>query len=136
MPGAIVAPAGAKPAPAPRKVRLSLTQVDPWSVMKISFVLSIAIGIITLVAVWLLWLLLAGGEVFVSVDRTVGDITGSGSSISVVDLFSLRRVMGIAMMLGVIQIVLITALATLAAFLYNLAAGMVGGLDVTLAEDS
>ena len=67
-----------------------------------------------------------------SIDRTVGDIAGSGSTISVVEIFSLRRVMGIALMLAVVQVVLVTALATLAAFLYNLAAGLVGGFEVTL----
>ncbi|HYN75747.1 MAG TPA: DUF3566 domain-containing protein [Candidatus Limnocylindria bacterium] len=119
-----------------RKARLTLAQIDPWSIMKMTFVLSIAAGIVLVVAVWLLWILLAGGGVFVSVDRTVGDITGSGSSVSVVEIFSLRRVMGIALMLSVVQVVLITALATLGAFLYNLAAGLVGGVEVTLAEDS
>ncbi len=119
-----------------RKARLSVSQVDPWSVMKISFVLSLAGGIVLIVAVWLLWQLLAGGGVFVSVDRTVGDITGSGSSISVVQILSLRRVMGVALMLAVIQVVLITALATLCAFLYNLTSGLVGGLEVTLSEEA
>ncbi len=119
-----------------RKARLSVSQVDPWSVMKISFVLSLAGGIVLIVAVWLLWQLLAGGGVFVSVDRTVGDITGSGSSVSVVQILSLRRVMGVALMLAVIQVVLITALATLCAFLYNLTSGLVGGLEVTLSEEA
>jgi hypothetical protein len=118
-----------------RRARLSVSQVDPWSVMKISFVLSLAGSIVLIVAVWLLWQLLAGGGVFVSVDRTVGDITGSGSSISVVEILSLRRVMGVALMLAVIQVVLITALATLCAFLYNLTSGLVGGLEVTLSEE-
>lgn len=119
-----------------RKARLSVSQVDPWSVMKISFVLSLAGGIVLIVAVWLLWQLLAGGGVFVSVDRTVGDITGSGSTISVVQVLSLRRVMGVALMLAVIQVVLVTALATLCAFLYNLTSGLVGGLEVTLSEEA
>ena len=118
-----------------RKARLTVTSVDPWSVMKMSFVLSLAGGIVLVIAVWLLWLLLVNGGVFVSIDRTVGDIAGSGSTISVVELLSLRRVMGIALMLAVVQVVLVTALATLAAFLYNLASGLVGGFEVTLAED-
>jgi hypothetical protein len=119
-----------------RKARLTVSQVDPWSVMKMSFLLSLAGGIVLVVAVWLLWLLLSNGDVFVSIDRTVGDIAGSGSTISVVEIFSLRRVMGVALMLAVVQVVLVTALATLAAFLYNLAAGLVGGFEVTLSEDA
>ena len=103
--------------------------------MKMSFLLSLAGGIVLVIAIWLLWLLLVNGGVFVSIDRTVGDIAGSGSTISVVEVLSLRRVMGIALMLAVVQVVLVTALATLAAFLYNLASGLVGGFEVTLAED-
>ena len=121
---------------AARKARLTVSQLDPWSVMKMSFLLSLAGGIVLVVCVWLMWLLLSNGDVFVSIDRTVGDIAGSGSTVSVVELFSLRRVMGIALMLAVVQVVLVTALATLAAFLYNLAAGLVGGFEVTLSEDS
>jgi hypothetical protein len=118
-----------------RRARLTVTSVDPWSVMKMSFLLSLAGGIVLVIAIWLLWLLLVNGGVFVSIDRTVGDIAGSGSTISVVEVLSLRRVMGIALMLAVVQVVLVTALATLAAFLYNLASGLVGGFEVTLAED-
>ncbi len=119
-----------------RRARLTISQIDPWSVMKMSFLLSLAGGIVLIVAVWLLWSLLVNGDVFVSVDQTIGDIAGSGSTISVVEVFSLRRVMGIALMLAVVQVVLVTALATLAAFLYNLAAGLVGGFEVTLSEDA
>ena len=64
-----------------RKARLTVSQVDPWSVMKMSFLLSLAGGIVLIVCVWLMWLLLSNGDVFVSIDRTVGDIAGSGSTI-------------------------------------------------------
>jgi hypothetical protein len=133
--GAVVTAVTQPGAGAVRKARLMVSTVDPWSVMKLSFVLSLAGAIILLVSVWLLWLLLSNGGVFTSLDSTVGDIAGSTSSISILDIFSLRRVMGIALMLAVVQVVLVTALATLAAFLYNLASGLVGGLDITLAED-
>ena len=37
--------------------------------------------------------------------------------------------------IAVIDVVLATALATLGAFIYNLSAGFVGGVELTLAED-
>jgi hypothetical protein len=43
--------------------------------------------------------------------------------------------MGFTMIVAVVDVVLITAIATLGAFLYNLAATLLGGLEVTLAED-
>ena len=119
-----------------RRARLTVSQVDPWSVMKMSFLLSLAGGIVLVVAVWLLWLLLSNGDVFVSIDRTVGDIAGSGSTISVPSSLLPASGHGHRLDAGGVQVVLVTALATLAAFLYNLAAGLVGGFEVTLSEDA
>ena len=42
----------------PRRVHLSLTHIDPWSVMKVSFLLSVAMGIMTVVAASFIWFLL------------------------------------------------------------------------------
>ena len=39
------------------------------------------------------------------------------------------------MLVAVIDVVLLTAIATLGAFLYNMAAALLGGIEVTLAED-
>ena len=47
----------------------------------------------------------------------------------------MSRVLGFTMLVSVIDVVLITAIATLGAFLYNMAASLLGGIEVTLAED-
>ena len=47
----------------------------------------------------------------------------------------LSRVMGFTMLVAVVDVILITAIATLGAFLYNMAAALLGGVEVTLAED-
>jgi hypothetical protein len=44
-------------------------------------------------------------------------------------------VLTITSVIAVIDVVLATALATLGSFIYNLSAGMVGGIELTLAED-
>ena len=36
---------------------------------------------------------------------------------------------------GRVDVVLLTAIATLSAFLYNMSASLLGGIEVTLAED-
>jgi hypothetical protein len=51
------------------------------------------------------------------------------------DYVGMNRVMGITMLISAIDVVLITALATLGAFIYNMAASLLGGIEVTLAED-
>lgn len=126
--------------PAPRRVRkahLRLTHVDPWSVMKTAFLLSIAVGIVMVVAVAIVWTVLGAAGVWESIDRAVGDVLGNESSdgFQIQDYLGMSRVMGFTMMVAVLDVVLLTVLSALTAFLYNLAAALLGGVEVTLAED-
>jgi hypothetical protein len=135
--GTVVPPSVGTPVQrGPRKARLQVRQVDPWSVMKLGFLLSLALGIVFVVAVALLWSLLDSGGVFDSINKVVADVANNQTDFTVQGSLAFRRVMGVTLVLAVVQVVLITALATLAAFLYNLAAGLVGGLDLTLVEDN
>lgn len=120
-----------------RHAHLYLTRLDPWSVMKNAFMLSIAIAIVMVVATLVLWLMLTASGTLSSLTRTVNDVAGSGAS--AVDLggfLSFGRVLGITTMLALMEVVLVSALATLFAYLYNLAVGITGGLQVTLTEDN
>ena len=125
-------------AKAPRRARLRLTRIDPWSVMKVSFLLSIAFGIVTVVSVMMIWSVLGAAGVWDSINQTVADMVSSGNNTSTFDVtnyLGTSRVMGFTMLVSVIDVVLITAVATLGAFLYNMAAALLGGIEVTLAED-
>ena len=44
-------------------------------------------------------------------------------------------IIGVAALIAVVDVLIFTALATLGSFLYNLAAALLGGIEVTLAED-
>jgi len=120
-----------------RKARLRMTHVDPWSVMKIAFLLSVAFGIVTVVAVAVVWSVLGAAGVWDSINSTVQQVLGGDSArtFDVENYIGTSRVMGFTMVVAVVDVVLITAIATLGAFLYNLAAALLGGLEVTLAED-
>lgn len=120
-----------------RKARLRLMRVDPWSVMKTAFLLSVAIGISLFVAVAVLWSVLDAAGVFSSVGDLVLELTASETSpgVNIQDYTALSRVLGFTTLIAVVDVVLVTALATLGAFLYNLSASLLGGLEVTLAED-
>jgi hypothetical protein len=120
-----------------RKARLRLLRIEPWSVMKSAFVLSIAIGITFVVAVATLWSVLDAAGVFDVVGDFVAQITTSQDTagVQVTDYIGFSRVVGLATVISVINVVLLTALATLFAFLYNLSAALLGGFEVTLAED-
>ncbi|MFJ6211969.1 DUF3566 domain-containing protein [Streptomyces sp. NPDC092296] len=121
-----------------RKARLRVTKVDPWSVMKVSFLLSIALGVVTIVAACVLWMVLDGMGVFESVGKTLKEVTGSDSDPQGFDLqafLGFGKVFMVTTIIAVVDVVLMTALATLGAFIYNTAAGFSGGVEVTLAEE-
>lgn len=120
-----------------RNARLRLTQIDPWSVMKTSFLFAIAFGVMLVVAVLVVWLVLAGTGALESANNFINTLISdpNGSSFDIQQYLSLGRVMGLTVLLSVIDIVILTALATLFAFLYNVAAMIIGGLEVSLTED-
>ncbi|GHK03562.1 hypothetical protein SY2F82_53590 [Streptomyces sp. Y2F8-2] len=128
---------GAGTMPRTRKARLRVAKADPWSVMKVSFLLSIALGICTIVASAVLWMVMDAMGVFSTVGGTISEATGSNESngFDLQSFLSLPHVLTFTTIIAVIDVVLATALATLGAFIYNLSAGFVGGIELTLAED-
>jgi hypothetical protein len=120
----------------PRRARLRLTRVDPWSVMKTAFLLSIALAIVTVVAVLIVWSVLGAAGVWDSINSSVQSVIGQGSEdFDVQNYVGMSRVLGFTMIIAVVDVILMTALATLGAFLYNMSAALLGGIEVTLAED-
>ena len=130
---------GGAPRPAmtgPRRVKLTVSRADPWSVMKMSFLISVAIGIAGVAMVAVLWLVLNGMGVFSDIDRVVGEIQPSTTTaFTLMNYIGFGRVVSLSIVLGVIDIILMTALATLAAFLYNICSALVGGIQLTLTDD-
>ena len=121
-----------------RKARLRLSRLDPWSVMKTSFLFSIAAGIMLVVAVYAVWAVLSTSGLFPSVNDIVASVVstpGDTTPFRIEDYVNTQRVMGVAALIACVDVVIFTALATLGSFLYNLAATMLGGLEITLAED-
>ncbi|HQZ84065.1 MAG TPA: DUF3566 domain-containing protein [Actinomycetota bacterium] len=121
---------------APRQARLHLARLDPWSVMKTTFVLSLGIAIVIIVAVVLVWGILAALGVFTSINEAIRSVAGAGSSVFDVEaFFGLSRVVIASLVLATINIILMTALATLFAFMYNLTVPFTKGVEVTLSEE-
>ncbi|MFF8813585.1 DUF3566 domain-containing protein [Streptomyces pactum] len=129
--------APARTMPRTRKARLRVAKVDPWSVMKVSFLLAIALGICTVVAAAVLWMVMDAMGVFSAVGGTISEATEGkkGTGFDLESFLSLPRVLTFTSIIAAINVVLATALATLGAFIYNLSAGFVGGVELTLAED-
>ncbi len=119
-----------------RKARLLVSKVDPWSVLKLSFLLSVAIGIVTVVAAIVLWTVLDLTGIFDRVNSLLGDIAGSESGgFDLREYASLGQVVSFATIIAVVNVVLLTALSMLSAVLYNISATLVGGIGVTLTDD-
>ncbi|WP_337062295.1 DUF3566 domain-containing protein [Kineococcus sp. G2] len=119
----------------PRRVRLTLARVDPWSVTKLSFLLSVAVGIALVVATAVVWSVLDGMGVFTDVNGLLRDVVGGEVDVNLLDYFGFGKVLSLATVIAVVDVVLLTALSTLVAFLYNVSAALVGGLRVTLSDD-
>lgn len=131
-------PVGAPvPSGAPRRVRLAVSRVDPWSVMKLSFLLSVAVGIMIVVATIAAWTMIDNLGVFASVDQLLREVLGQESAdrLNIMQYFAFDRFVSGATLIAVIDVVLLTALATIGAFLYNVTAALVGGLHLTLTDE-
>ena len=128
------APAAA-PHGAPRRVRLAVSRIDPWSVMKLSFLLSVAIGIMIVVAAAIVWFTLNELNVFTQINDLILQITGTENPIPVLDYVEFDRVISAATLVAVVDVFLLTALSTIGAFLYNIVAALVGGIHLTLTDE-
>ena len=121
----------------PRRVRLALTRIDPWSVMKVSFLLSVAAGIMLVVAAAFVWFMLDAMHVFSTIQELVGTVMDSESNAysALLEYMKFTRAISMATVIAVVNIILTTALATIGSLLYNVTAALVGGVHLTLADD-
>ena len=120
-----------------RRAKLRLVRVDPWSVTKSAFLLSIAFGIMCVVAVFLVFSIMGAAGLWDSVNSTIQGLINQkpDEAFDINDYVGMSRIMGITMLIAAVNVVIITALFTLGAFLYNMSASLLGGVEVTLAED-
>jgi hypothetical protein len=121
-----------------RKARLRLSRIDPWSVMKTSFLFSIAFGIMFWFATYVVWSVIGASGLFDAVNGILQNLLSNPNDqtqIRIEDFVNTNKVLGVAALIAVINVVLLTAIGTLTAFLYNLSANILGGLELTLAED-
>ena len=119
-----------------RHANLVIARLEPWSVMKFSFLISLVAWVILFVAVTLLYYALSGLGVFAAIQRTLESVTSSQQSpgVSLAAWTSASRVLGYTMLIGAVDIILITALSTIGAVIYNLVTHLGGGIEITLKE--
>jgi hypothetical protein len=130
------APAKARPS-GPRRVKLQVARVSPWSVMKMAFLLSVALGVAFVVMVYIVWNVLDRSELFVTLNNNIAGIVGpeAADRFDILQYVDRGKVMAGAAGIAVIDVALATILATLGALIYNITSALVGGIHVTLRDD-
>jgi hypothetical protein len=116
----------------PVRASMQIRRIDPWSTLKVSLVLSVALFFVWMIAVAFLYLVLGGMGVWSKLNSNVGDLLNNTSGSA--DLVSSGTIFGGAALIGLVNIVLLTAAATIGAFIYNLTTDLIGGVEVTLAD--
>ena len=118
----------------PRKARLVIKHIDPWTVMKLSFVVSVVMLAVCVVAVAIIYAVLGKMGVWTQINTLVNEVSPTTTSTALHSPVSAGRVVGVAAVVGAINVVLLTALSTLGAAIYNLISDLVGGIEVTLTD--
>ena len=117
----------------PVRATMQIRRIDPWSALKVSALLSGALFFVWMIAVAFLYLVLGAMGVWSKLNSNVGDLLTSGST-GGGDIVSAGSIFGGAALVGLVNIVLLTAMATIGAYIYNLSTDIVGGVEVTLAD--
>jgi signal transduction histidine kinase len=112
-----------------KQVRLKLVYIDFWSAVKFSFLIAAAVGIVIIVAVLLIWTVLASTGVFEQVSQLAQDISGQ-STLTVSNVISFAQVMGFTLVIAALNVVVGTVLGAIACLLYNLSVKITGGILV------
>ena len=117
----------------PVRASMQLRRIDPWSALKVSLLLNVALFFVWMIAVAFLYVVLGAMGVWNKLNSNVGDLL-TNSSGGGGDLVSAGSIFGGAALVGLVNIVLLTAMATIGAYIYNLSTDIVGGVEVTLAD--
>jgi hypothetical protein len=112
-----------------RRVRRIIRKVDPWTVLKAAFVFNAIMGLVSVLGTWVMWSL----------------IIQKGIPEKIIDLFNAVTIeltidgelyFRIVLLVAVIGVIGMTAFMTLGAVVYNLLSDLVGGVEVTVLEET
>lgn len=120
--------------PPVKQVKLKLVHIDFWSAVKTGLLVTTATGIATIVAFFLIWLLVSQTGLFGSLSTLVNSVIGGGGAsqqgVDVAQTLSLPRVMSFAVTVSLFNLVLGTALVGISALIFNVIGRLTGGISI------
>jgi hypothetical protein len=125
------APPGAR-RPAPRRIRVSIRRISPWSVLKVSLVVYFCLLLVVMVGLGILYGVVSTAGILDSLGELLtgvgfGDAEGNFQ-------FDTGYIFRTLFLVGLISTALWAAFTVFLAFLYNIIADLLGGVEVTLVE--
>jgi hypothetical protein len=126
--------------PVPRRLRVAILRVNPWSVLKFSLLFYLCLMLVILIGLTIVYLVVQALGIIDSFEDLLGGLwfeqrpdveNGAQAAVFRVDGGYLFRM---AALIGIISVALWSALTVFLTFLYNLIADLVGGIEVTLSE--
>jgi ABC-type phosphate transport system permease subunit len=112
-----------------RQVRLKLVYIDVWSLVKLSFLVWLCLGIVLIVASALVWVVLFSTGIFTELDKTLRDMLGD-DNFAIANSFGIGQVLVFSFVIALLNTIVGTALGAVGGFLYNLSVRFTGGLLV------
>ena len=118
------------PIPAPRNTRRHVTvhRVHPWSVLKLSLIFYFCMLLVVMAGLAMFWSIVIRVGVIQALQEEA-DKFGAAVQVNGSNLARL------VFLIGLINVVLWSAINVFMAFLYNLIADLVGGFRLTLSDD-
>ena len=111
-----------------RRARLVIRKIDPWSVLKFSLLFYFCMLLIMLLGSAIIFAILKAFGVIGNLEKLIRDLSEATFTISGGAIFRWL------FLFGLLGSVIASAVTVFLAFLYNLIADVVGGIEVSVAE--
>ncbi|EFV11689.2 DUF3566 domain-containing protein [Segniliparus rugosus] len=116
----------------PLRAQVQVRWVDPWTVLKVTAAVAVVLFVAWMIGVAILYALLEAIGVMGKINSGLGDFSSGATESS--DIVTPGMVFGFSALVGVVNVVLVTALTTVGAFIFNLCVDLIGGVEITLAD--
>ena len=116
------------------RVRRIIRKIDPWTVLKVTFVLNFVVALTVVLGMSILWVLLVNAGVPQGLEDIARRLALLDQDASLVG--NIEPLFTGLVSLAAVYMLTQTAIATVGAFFYNLVSDLVGGIEVVVLEES